>query len=188
MGDGKMGNERLKMMIMAALFAAIMGIGAQIIIPIPPVPFTAQTLALALAATILGKRYGTLAAALYVLIGAIGVPVFAGMKSGLGILLGPTGGYILSYIPVAFIIGWISEKGGFRTPAVVGANIIGALVILVIGTVWLKFMGNLSWTGAFAGGMLPFIVLDSVKAVAAAILGVMVRNRLASARLLPAVQ
>ncbi|WP_040226522.1 biotin transporter BioY [Bhargavaea cecembensis] len=181
-----MGNERLKMMILAALFAALMGVGAQIIIPVPPVPFTAQTLVLPLMAIILGKRYGTLAAVLYVLLGTIGIPVFAGMKAGLGIIFGPTGGFILSYIPAAFLIGWIFEKGGGRTAAAVAATVVGAMFILLAGTVWLKYMGSLPWSGAFAGGMLPFIIPDLIKAGFAAVVGVLVRNRLASARLLPA--
>ncbi|MET3575466.1 biotin transporter BioY [Bhargavaea ullalensis] len=181
-----MGNERLKMMILAALFAALMGVGAQIIIPVPPVPFTAQTLVLPLMAVILGKRYGTLAATLYVLLGAIGIPVFAGMKAGLGIIFGPTGGFILSYIPAAFLIGFIFEKGGGRTAAGIAATVVGALFVLLAGSVWLKYMAGLSWTGAFAGGMIPFIIPDMVKAIFAAVFGVLVRKRLETARLLPA--
>lgn len=181
-----MGNERLKMMILAALFAALMGVGAQIIIPVPPIPFTAQTLVLPLMAIILGKRYGTLSAALYVALGAVGIPVFAGMKAGLGIILGPTGGFILSYIPAVFLIGLIFEKGGRHTAAGVAATVTGALFILFAGTVWYKWMGNLSWAGAFTGAMIPFIVPDILKAVFAAVLGVLIRKRLESARLLHA--
>src|SRR5699024_11491248 len=98
-------NSRLQMMIVTALFTAIIGIMAQITIPIPLVPITGQTLAIGLAATILGARYGTYSTILYLIIGAIGVPVFAQMSSGMGILFGPTGGFIVGFIPTAFFIG-----------------------------------------------------------------------------------
>lgn len=180
-----MRNEHLKMLIISALFAAIIGIAAQIMIKIPPVPFTGQTLALMLTATILGKRYGTISATIYVLMGVIGVPVFSGMLSGLGVIFGPTGGYIIAFIPAAFIIGWLVERLGYSVIGSVTANVIGAMLILFIGTVWLKVFGNLDWAGAFSGGMLPFIIPDILKAVVSAVIGIMLYKRLTSARLLP---
>lgn len=111
-GEKRMTNEqrRLRMMIITALFAAIIGVMAQITIPLPLVPITGQTLAIGLAATILGARYGTLSVILYVIIGAAGIPVFAEMKAGVSVLVGPTGGYLFSFIPTAFFIGWFLEK------------------------------------------------------------------------------
>ncbi len=81
------------MLIVTALFAAITGILAQVVISLPLVPITGQTLAIGLAATILGSRYGTLSSLLYLIIGAVGVPVFAQMTSGFGVIFGPTGGF-----------------------------------------------------------------------------------------------
>lgn len=180
-----MRNEHLKMLIVSALFAAIIGIAAQIMIKIPPVPFTGQTLAVMLTATILGKRYGTISVVLYVLMGMIGVPVYSGMLSGLGVIFGPTGGYILAFIPAAFLIGWLVERLGHSAAGSVLANIVGAMLILVIGTAWLKVFGNLDWTAAFKGGMLPFIIPDMVKAAVSAIVGIILYKRLAAAKLLP---
>ena len=77
----------LQMLIVTALFTAIIGILAQVTIPLPLVPITGQTLAIGLAATILGSRYGTISAILYLIIGAIGIPVFSQMQSGLGVIL-----------------------------------------------------------------------------------------------------
>ena len=87
-----MSNTKLKMWILSALFAAIIGIFAQITIPLPLIPITGQTFAIGLAVTILGLRYGTLSVFIYILLGAIGIPVFSAMSGGLGIVAGPTGG------------------------------------------------------------------------------------------------
>lgn len=181
-----MRNDRLKMMIVSALFAAIIAVFAQISIPLPfsPVPITGQTLAIGLAATILGKRYGTLSVAIYLLLGAIGAPVFAGMSGGLGTLVGPTGGYLIGFLPTAYLIGLYLEKTSFTIKQAIIANLIGMVVTLAFGTAWLKIAADLTWTAAIAGGVTPFIPLGIVKAVLAAIGGITVRNRLQSARLL----
>lgn len=181
-----MRNDRLKMMIVSALFAAIIAVFAQISIPLPfsPVPITGQTLAIGLAATILGSRYGTISVGIYLLLGAIGAPVFAGMNGGLGALLGPTGGYLIGFLPTAFIIGYYLEKTSFSVKQAIVANLIGMVITLAFGTAWLKIAADLSWTAAIAGGVTPFIPLGIVKAVLAAMGGIAVRNRLQSARLL----
>ena len=106
------------MQIMAALFAGITAVCAQIAFPVPfsPVPFTGQTLAVALAATVLGAKYGVLSMILYILLGAVGVRVFAEFSGGLHVLAGPTGGFIFGFIIAAYVIGkmieW-REKPGF---------------------------------------------------------------------------
>ncbi|TQR20487.1 biotin transporter BioY [Psychrobacillus vulpis] len=179
-----MRNDRLKMMIVAALFAAIISVAAQIMINIPPVPFTLMTIAVMLTATILGKKYGTLAVTVYVLMGAVGIPVYAGMKGGFGIILGPTGGYLIAIIPAAFFIGWYLEKFGHTKVHAIVANMVAVFIILIIGTLWLKVVADLPWDGAIKGGMLPFILPDLAKAVVAAVLGIIIRNRLVAAKLI----
>ena len=177
-------NLKLRMMIVTALFAAIIGILAQLTIPLPLVPITGQTLAIGLAATILGSRYGTISVLVYLGLGAVGVPVFAQMSGGLGSLFGPTGGFLFGFIPTAFIIGYYLEKTGFTVKNAIIANVLGMLVALTFGTVWLKVIANLSWTAAFMGGFLPFILVGVIKAALAAWIGIMVRDRLKSASLL----
>jgi len=172
------------MMIVTSLFAAIIGILAQVTIPLPLVPITGQTLAIGLAATILGARYGTISVIVYLGLGAVGVPVFAGMSGGLGSLVGPTGGFLFGFIPAAFIIGYYMEKTSFTVKNAIIANIIGMFITLVFGTVWLKFVADLPWSGAFMGGFLPFIPVGIIKAALAAWVGIAVRNRLKSASLL----
>ena len=177
-------NVKLRMMIVTALFAAIIGVLAQVTIPLPLVPITGQTLAIGLAATILGARYGTMSIVVYLGIGAVGIPVFAQMSGGLGSLFGPTGGYLFGFIPTAFIIGYYLEKTSFTVMNAIIANIIGMFVALTFGTVWLKIFAELTWTGAFVGGFLPFLLVGVIKAVLAAWIGIAVRNRLKSAILL----
>lgn len=177
-------QQKLRMMIITALFAAIIGVLAQLTIPLPLVPITGQTLAIGLAATILGSRFGTISVLLYLFIGAAGVPVFAEFSGGISKLVGPTGGYLVGFVPAAFIIGWVLEKTSFTFRNAMIGNTIGMLVTLVFGTVWLKLALEMSWTAAFTSGFAPFIVVGVMKAALASWIGILVRNRLESARLL----
>lgn len=178
-------NERLKMLVASAISAAIIAVLAQITIPLPLVPITGQTLAVLLVATILGARYGTISISLYILLGIIGVPVFSGFSSGIGVLLGPTGGYIFAYILAAFISGGYIEKVKLSYFHATVANIIGAMIILAIGTIQLKYVANLSWQAALISGAYPFIVGEIFKAVVAAWIGVKVKKQLYAARFFP---
>ena len=176
---------KLRMMILTALFAAIISILAQVSIPLPlGVPITGQTLAIGLAATILGSRHGTLSALLYLIIGSVGIPVFAQMTGGLGILVGPTGGFIIGFIPATFAIGYYLEKTSFTVKNAIIANIIGMFITLFFGTIWLKFVAELSWPIAFTAGFTPFIIGGFIKAFIASWVGIIVRQRLKSANLL----
>lgn len=181
-------RNQLKMWIMSALFAAIIGILAQVTIPLPLVPITGQTLAVGLAATILGSRYGTLSVLLYALMGAIGIPVFSGMSGGFGVIVGPTGGFIIGFIPAAFLTGLYLEKTSFTILNAMVANTIGMLITLSFGTAWLKVAADMTWTAAFASGFLPFVVVGLIKAFLASWIGITVYKRLISANLLSAPQ
>lgn len=174
--------------VLTAFGAAIVSVLAQISIPIPlsPVPITGQTLAIGLVVTILGTRLGTLSVLLYILIGATGLPVYSNFSGGPSILFGPTGGYIVGFLPTAIIMGLYLKKFGLTIPHAIVSNVIGMVITLAFGTVWLKFAMNLSWMGAFMSGAAPFIILGLAKAVLAAWVGIIVRRRLESARLIEA--
>lgn len=178
-------NEKLKMSLYAALMAGITAILAQMTIPLPLVPITGQTLAIGLCATILGSRYGTLAVALYVAMGAVGLPVFSEAKGGFSVLVGPTGGYIFGFIITAYITGLILEKSSFTLVPAVIANIIGMIITLTLGAVQLKFAADLTWNQALSGGVYPFILVGIIKAFLASALGITIRKRLIAAKLLP---
>lgn len=175
---------KLRSMIITALFAAMIGIFAQITIPLPLIPITGQTLAIGLAATILGSKYGTLAVVLYLIIGAAGVPVFAEFQGGISKLVGPRGGYLIGFIPTAFVIGYYLEKFGFTFKHAVIANLIGMIVTLIMGTIWLFFAAELTMKAAIAAGFTPFLIVGVIKALLAAWIGILVRERLLNANLL----
>ena len=178
-------HTKLREIIICALFIAITAVLAQVSIPIPPVPFTGQTLAVGLTATIIGSRLGTYAMVGYLALGAVGVPVFSSFSFGPQTLVGPTGGFIIGFIATAFITGFILERTKFSIPMAVVANIIGMFVTLAFGVVQLKYVASLSWAAAMAGGVTPFIPLGLVKAVLAAWLGIVIRKRLLAAGVLP---
>ena len=171
-------------MILTSLCAAIIAVLAQIIIPLPLIPITGQTLAIGLVVTILGLKHGTYAVLLYILLGAIGLPVFQSFTGGLGILFGPTGGYIIGFIPTALVIGFYLKKTRLTFPHALVANILGMLVTLAFGAVWLKYLAELSWTGALFSGVIPFLIVGVIKAILAAWVGVIVRQRLEQANIL----
>ena len=178
-------SSQLRMMIITSLFAAIISVLAQVSIPMPlGVPITGQTLAIGLAATILGSRYGTLSALLYMIIRAVGVPVFAQFTGGPGVLLGPTGGFIVGFIPTTFIMGYYLEKTKFTVGHALIANVIGMFVTLIFGTIWLKYAASYTWSVAMTAGFTPFLIGGFIKAFIAATLGIVIRQRLNAANLL----
>lgn len=170
--------------ILCAFSAAIIAVLAQITIPLPLVPITGQTLAIGLIVTILGKKYGTISVLLYVLLGAVGLPVYSNFSGGLSILVGPTGGYIVGFIVQAYIMGIYLDKFGYNYLHANISNLIGMIITLAFGTIWLKVAASLTWSGAFLSGTVPFILVGIIKAVLAAWIGILVRNRLLNAKLL----
>jgi biotin transport system substrate-specific component len=159
--------HQLRWMIYASLMAALTAAGAYIAIPIGPVPIVLQNLFVMLAGLLLGRRWGLISISVYLLAGAVGLPVFAGGTGGLGKFIGPTGGYLLGFAAAAFLIGAISERGRGKVVVDVFAMIAGSLVIYLFGVAWLKVVTGMSLTKAVSIGMLPFLPGDTVKIVAA---------------------
>ena len=157
-------------LVLVALFAALTAIGAWIQIPVAPVPFTFQVLFVLLAGVMLGAWYGALSQIVYVLLGVIGLPVFAGGTSGLGVLFGPTGGYIFGFILAAFLIGKVNDVLEHNFLIEFVSMVTGIMIIYLLGMAQLAVVANLSLAEAFIGGALPFIGFDLVKAVIAAVI------------------
>ena len=153
----------LRMTVYAALFAALTAVGAYMALPIGPVPVVMQNLFVFLAGLILGGRWGMASVGIYLLAGAIGMPVFAGGTGGIGRFLGPTGGYLIGYMPAVFIIGWVAGKTGQRPLGDILAMVCGTIVLYFCGLVWLKVLTGLAWPKAIAVGMLPFLLGDALK-------------------------
>ena len=166
-------------MIYASIFGAVTAAGAYIMIPLPPVPITLQTLVLYLAATLLGGRLGALSQVVYLLVGIIGLPVFAGGKAGMGVLIGPTGGYLIGFIAGAYVIGNIVEIR--KNPGliwIIPAMVTGTAAIYLFGVVQLMIVAKLSMVKAITVGVLPFLIGDALKIVAASFLTLKIRDKI----------
>ncbi len=150
-------------------FSAFVALTAQVAIPLGPVPLTLQTLGVLFTGAVLGSKRGTLALLLYVAEGAIGLPVFAGGLSGIGVLIGPTGGYLVGFIVAAGIVGLLAERGWDRRLVWAAlAMVVGNLVIYALGVAWLSVILDDLRT-ALVQGMLIFIIGDLIKIVVAAL-------------------
>ena len=160
-----MAKQRLRGLIWAAELTIFLALSSQIIIPLPLVPLTAQTLAVGLLASLVDYQIATWSIGGYVLLGLIGLPVFAGGTSGLGVIFSPTGGFILGFFVQAWIV--IAIRRQNKLSYLIVGNLVGALVQLLIGTVWLKYLSGLTWPAAFAAGLVPFLIPAILKAILA---------------------
>ncbi len=156
------------------LFAAVTAICAWLSIPLS-VPITLQTLAVCLVAGLLGAKRGTMSVIIYILLGAVGVPVFTGFKGGAGVLLGSTGGYIIGFIFTALIIGIVSDKTKCSFLQLAAAMAAGVIVCYFFGTVWFAVVYTRQGTPESIGTILgwcviPFIIPDIIKIIIAAFL------------------
>lgn len=160
-------NDIIKISMFAAITAILAWI-PPIPLPFSPVPITLQVFGVLLSGAILGKINGAFAMIVYTLLGALGVPVFAGGNAGLSILVGPTGGYIIGFTIAAFLIGWILERFPQKSNKHYAlAMTIAIVAIYLPGTIQLSLVTGMSFTKAFAVGSLPYIPLDIIKAIVA---------------------
>lgn len=169
-------------MVYASLLSALTAVGAFLSIPIGPVPIVLQSLFILLAGLLLGRRWGTVSVGIYLLAGAFGLPVFAGGAGGIGRFFGPTGGYLLGFLPAVYITGLISEKREKNVLMDVVAMICGSALIYAFGVSWLKIITGMELNKAVAVGMLPFLPGDALKIVAAAFIARSVRPLIGNGR------
>jgi len=157
--------------VTVAASVALTALAAQVAIPVPgsPVPVTGQTFAVLLTAAALGPARGLAAQALYLVLGAVGLPVFAGAGHGPGVLFGATGGYLVGFLAAAAITGYGARRGADRSP--VRTLLLFALasgIIYLIGTTWLCLDTGMSASAGIAAGVTPFLPGDAAKALLAA--------------------
>jgi biotin transport system substrate-specific component len=165
----------LRPMVYASLFAALTAAGAYLAVPIGPVPVVLQNMFVFLAGLLLGSRWGLASVAVYLLGGFVGLPVFAGGTGGIGRILGPTGGFLLGYLPVVFLIGRITERRPARMLRDVLAVALGAAAHYACGVPWLASVTGMPLEKALVAGMLPFLPGDALKVAAAALIAKTVR-------------
>ena len=172
----------LKDMTLCGLLAALIAICSWISIP-AAVPFTLQTFAVFAAVLLLGGKRGTLAVAVYLLLGAVGLPVFSGFKGGVSALLGPTGGYILGFLISALLIWAVTARFGEKLGVLIAALLLGLAVCYAFGTAWFvvvysRAKGPISVGAALGMCVVPFILPDLLKIALALLLS----NRLKTSR------
>lgn len=167
-------TPELRKMVFASLFAALTAAGAYIQVPIPfsPVPVTLQVFFVLLAGSMLKSKWGSLSMIVYTLLGVAGLPVFSGGSSGLGVLFGPTGGYIFGFIAAAFLIGKLAEEVERAGKSGLAVNVLnmsaGILVIYVLGVTQLMLVAEMGPRTAITLGAIPFIPGEIVKTAIAA--------------------
>ena len=166
---------KIKDMAFIAMSTAILAVLAQISIPLPSgVPLTLQTFAVALLGYLLGVRRGLAAVGLYLLLGAIGVPVFASFHGGAGMLVGVTGGFLFGFFFLAGFCGLVGERNkGLAALLSLG----GLLLCHFLGVSWFALISNTGWAASFVLVSLPYLVKDVLSLVAAYLLVLAIKRR-----------
>ncbi len=162
------GVNALRAVLLALVGSALVAISAQIHVPMYPVPMTMQPFAVIVIGAAYGARLGFATLVLYIAEGALGLPVFAGMKGGAIHLSGPTAGYIFGFALAAGAVGWLAERGWDRNIlSTIVAMTIGMALIYIPGVAWLAAL--IGTEKAIAAGMMPFLIGDAVKIALAAL-------------------
>ncbi len=182
-----MNRISIRTICFVGMFTAITSVLSILQIPTPwGVPFTLQTFAMALAGYVLGKVYGTASSALYVLIGLIGVPVYAGMSAGPGVLAGATGGYLWGFIIMTFLCGIAAEqkndvKGNILKVVI---SLLGLAACHIPGIIQLKFVAGMTFGQAALVGSVPYLAKDIISMIIAYVIAVAVTKALRSANIM----
>ena len=170
----------VRRLALAGMMAALCAICSQIQIPLPMIPLNLALLAVFLAGALLGPKMGALSMLAYVLLGAAGLPVFAGFKAGPAALFGKTGGYILGYILCACLCGVLPRRLGFTFKGLCLSMLCGLAACYTLGTLWFMLLTHLPLSASLSYCVLPFLPGDAVKIVLAAFLSLRLRGPLAS--------
>ena len=170
-----MKNIKTQNITLIALMSAILCIIGPFVIPIGMIPMSLTNMVIYLTIILLDKKRATISVVVYLLIGFVGLPVFAGFTGGAGKLLGPTGGYLIGYLVLSLVAGTILEK---IEKVKILALSMGTIGLYLIGTMWLMFQSKLSFMSALTVGVLPFVVFDVIKILIAVVLGNSIRKRM----------
>ena len=173
-------HQKIVAMVQIALFAAIIAVCSWIQIPMT-VPFTMQTFAVFCALATLGGKGGTISVLIYIVLGAVGVPVFAGFTGGVGVLFGTTGGYIIGFLFTGLLYWLITHFLGEKLPVMILALVLGLAVCYAFGTAWFmivyaKNSGSVGLMTALGWCVFPFIIPDLIKIALAYVLSGKVRK------------
>ena len=175
-------HNSIRKLVLLALFAAIMCVLSPFTLPTGIVPISLATFALYLTSAIIGK-WSAASVAVYIALGAVGLPVFSGAAGGIEKLVGPTGGYIIGYLPCAFIAGLIIDKFEDKKWAYPLGMALGTVVLYALGTAWFIYVMGQKGTPYTLGAALmacvvPFLIGDAIKIIASTLIGISVRKAL----------
>ena len=164
-------------LVLAAVTAAVTCVLSPFAVPVGPVSVTLGVLAICLASYLLGWKLGMLSCLVYILLGFAGLPVFSGFRAGAAVLLGPTGGYVVGYLPMAAIAGLAAQRLKSRAAQFCGMAA-GVGVLYAFGTAWYCIQANVPLAAALAGCVYPFIPFDLAKLAVITAAGPALRERL----------
>ncbi len=171
-------------MAVTAVMAAVLCVLGPLTVPIGAVPISLANFVICLSAWLLGPKFGTLSVAIYLVLGLVGIPVFSGYGAGLAKVAGPTGGYLVGYLLLAFIGGLFIEKSKGQPVVSAVGLILGDAACYVLGTAWFVFQMKCELGYALAVCVYPFVLLDLAKIVVSCVVGALLRKRLAQAGVL----
>ena len=155
---------------LCALFTALLCVCSQIQIPLPPDPLSLSLLGVHMAGALLGSRWGTADVLGYIILGAVGIPVFAGFQGGFSVLFGPTGGFLAGYALCAWLVGRLTERFGFSRRSLILSMAAGTIACYVPGVTWFMLSSGTNLAGSLAVCVFPFIPGDLLKLLLAAFL------------------
>ncbi len=176
-------NEKLfsvRSMVFMAIFAALICVAAPFGFNVGPIPITLATFAVYLAGAILGGKRGTVAVIVYILLGTVGLPVFSNFNGGFGALLGPTGGYIIGYIPLVLITGVFSDMNSKKHWTMIIGMLLGTIALYAFGTAWYMILTGKDFATSFFACILPFLPGDAIKIACVSAIAIPLKSRLNS--------
>ncbi len=157
---------KTKQITLMALMVAFISVAAQTTIPIRPVPFTLQTMLIIMTGLILGGKNGGITTIVYVLVGAVGVPVFAGFSGGITVIVMQTGGFIMSFPLMAFIAGYFKEKFNNKLMTYVGC-FLGSALNLAIGCLYFMFITKMDLITSLTYTVFPYLITNTIQIICA---------------------
>jgi biotin transport system substrate-specific component len=169
---------KIRNMVFTALFAAVICVVSPfiIILPFSPVPLSLATFVIYIAAASMNWKTGTLAVVLYLLIGMVGLPVFSGFTGGIQKLVGPTGGFLIGYIPCALVIGLVIDRFEKKKWLYPVSMVLGTAALYTCGTIWIMVSLKYTLAAALMACVIPFLIGDAAKIILASVVAPLLRK------------
>ncbi len=183
MKERTVNRNNIFLLTSTALMTAVMCILGPLSIPIGPVPISLTSLAIYFTLYVLDCKRSLIAYLVYLLIGCAGIPVFSAFTGGIQKVAGPTGGYLIGFIPMILVAGFIIDRYWEKRFLCIIALEAATWICYLTGTLWLSFSTQISFRAALAAGVLPFILIDLIKILMAASVGPVIKKRMENARL-----